>query len=272
MRFDCPGAFFGTTFAHLFFQTYPSAMPFPTANLPAADPSNREVTTPLTSLAKVYIPRIYGFKVSERARSGPRMAWLRMRPRVEGELEWADEEASGMVGDDKDADRETGDFDEGFAKDDEDEEESEEEEEEEEGEGDKSMSTSQTLPIQPTLSTTIPVAQAEDERGRPRTDSSTLMNSRVYKPLPAPRIRDASSPLAPVPSSVNSLIKPPPTAAFPSSPSFVGLKTSKSTEALAANVKREIEAAKVAPIERPMAVHLSEGLGGLPVIGEATAV
>lgn len=203
------------------------------------------------------------------------MTWLRMRPRVEGELEWADEDATGLGGDDKDAgERETGDFDEGFAKDDEDEEESEEEEEEEENEGgDKSMSTSQTLPTQQAaLPSAAPEAQNDDERGRPRTDSSTLMNSRIYKPLPAPRIRDASSPLAPVPSSINSPIKAPPTAAFPSSPSFVGLKTSKSTEALAANVKREIEAAKIAPIERPTAVHLSEGLGGLQVIGEITAV
>ncbi len=28
----------------------------------------------------MYEPRIYGFRVSERARSGPRMAWLRDRP------------------------------------------------------------------------------------------------------------------------------------------------------------------------------------------------
>jgi len=36
-------------------------------------------TTPQSSAMKLYIPRIYGFKVSERARSGPRMQWLRMR-------------------------------------------------------------------------------------------------------------------------------------------------------------------------------------------------
>lgn len=84
------GAFFGTTFPHLLFQTYPSALPFPSSTLlpnPDASTSNRsdapaiikEPTTPSTSLAKVYIPRIYGFKVSEKARSGPRMIWLRMR-------------------------------------------------------------------------------------------------------------------------------------------------------------------------------------------------
>lgn len=32
------------------------------------------------SLTRVYVPKIYGFKVSERARSGPRMSWLRLRP------------------------------------------------------------------------------------------------------------------------------------------------------------------------------------------------
>ena len=36
-------------------------------------------TVPTTSAAKIYIPRIYGFKVSDRARSGPRMHWLRLR-------------------------------------------------------------------------------------------------------------------------------------------------------------------------------------------------
>lgn len=36
-------------------------------------------TDALTSASKIYIPRIYGFRVSERARSGPRMQWLRMR-------------------------------------------------------------------------------------------------------------------------------------------------------------------------------------------------
>lgn len=37
------------------------------------------LTTPDSSSMKIYIPRIYGFKVSERARSGPRMQWLRLR-------------------------------------------------------------------------------------------------------------------------------------------------------------------------------------------------
>jgi casein kinase II subunit beta len=80
------GAFFGTTFPHLLFQTYPSALTLPAPSPAPTGPSSaaetnlpREPTTALTSLAKVYVPRIYGFRVSERARSGPRMQWLRMR-------------------------------------------------------------------------------------------------------------------------------------------------------------------------------------------------
>ena len=38
----------------------------------------------------VYTPRIYGFKVSERAKSGPRMKWLRLRPQNPSELELVD--------------------------------------------------------------------------------------------------------------------------------------------------------------------------------------
>jgi casein kinase II subunit beta len=41
-------------------------------------------------LGRVYVPRIYGFKVSERARSGPRMKWLRERPERAEELDLVD--------------------------------------------------------------------------------------------------------------------------------------------------------------------------------------
>ncbi|GAA5916929.1 hypothetical protein JCM5296_003950 [Sporobolomyces johnsonii] len=84
------GAFFGTTFPHLLFQTFPPTSTLPSPQPDPQDPKKREHTTPLTSLSKVYVPRIYGFKVSERARSGPRMQWMRMRPRTEGELDWTD--------------------------------------------------------------------------------------------------------------------------------------------------------------------------------------
>jgi casein kinase II subunit beta len=36
------------------------------------------------------VPRIYGFKVSERAKCGPRMQWLRLRPESPEELEHVD--------------------------------------------------------------------------------------------------------------------------------------------------------------------------------------
>ena len=36
------------------------------------------------------MPRIYGFQVSERARSGPRMRWLRLRPQTAAELDAVD--------------------------------------------------------------------------------------------------------------------------------------------------------------------------------------
>lgn len=54
------GAYFGTTFPHLFFMTFPELLP----RLP------KEHTA-------IYIPRIYGFRVSQQARCGPKMAWLR---------------------------------------------------------------------------------------------------------------------------------------------------------------------------------------------------
>ena len=110
------GAFFGTTFPHLLFQTYKELLPILTPTTSRGQPSPSATpgaegstdasaaangstedddepvtdTTPLTSAAKIYIPRIYGFKVSERARSGPRMQWLRLRPRHESELDRVD--------------------------------------------------------------------------------------------------------------------------------------------------------------------------------------
>ncbi|KAG4304495.1 hypothetical protein PORY_002205 [Pneumocystis oryctolagi] len=54
------GAFFGTTFPHLFFQTYPEYKP-----------------TVSRKCFHIYQPKIYGFRVSEKSKSGPRMTWLR---------------------------------------------------------------------------------------------------------------------------------------------------------------------------------------------------
>ncbi|CAJ0831591.1 708_t:CDS:2 [Entrophospora sp. SA101] len=58
--YNVDGAFFGTTFPHLLFQQYPDLIP--------------------NSQAIIYEPKIFGFKVNERSRTGPRMQWLRMRP------------------------------------------------------------------------------------------------------------------------------------------------------------------------------------------------
>lgn len=68
----------------------------------ASQPSNaaprRSGPSPATALkphlvgskepqARLYTPRIYGFRVSEQAKSGPRMRWLRMRPESWRQLE-----------------------------------------------------------------------------------------------------------------------------------------------------------------------------------------
>lgn len=134
------GAFFGTTFPHLLFQTYRELAPSPIApagtnfaslntqsqpqgllgsngtqrtssNSPMesvaqdsanGDPAQTGVaisslasTSTLqpellgrrTPQARLYTPRIYGFRVSEHAKSGPRMRWMRMRPESFEELD-----------------------------------------------------------------------------------------------------------------------------------------------------------------------------------------
>ncbi|KAJ9107890.1 hypothetical protein QFC19_002633 [Naganishia cerealis] len=115
------GAFFGTSFPTLFFQTYPEflSVPFKWYDNPTAaasstsdnNPSNEPPSSMPTDaykntisfpkspnphggtrqpVGKVYEPRIYGFRVSERARSGPRMGWLRDRPVTYDELDKVD--------------------------------------------------------------------------------------------------------------------------------------------------------------------------------------
>ncbi|KAK0566959.1 casein kinase 2 regulatory subunit [Tilletia horrida] len=131
------GAYFGTTFPHLFLQTYrehepsPIAVPSsssragqnaaaaaaaaasdPNAAVPSSQNSTSSFAGDPNSLAyaaamtpppggildpnligqkvpqtRLYTPRIYGFKVSEHAKSGPRMRWMRMRPTSLAELE-----------------------------------------------------------------------------------------------------------------------------------------------------------------------------------------
>ncbi|MCO5589760.1 hypothetical protein L7F22_043729 [Adiantum nelumboides] len=133
------GAFFGTTFPHLLFQTYRELAPSPIApagtnfaslntqtqqqgsisqrsngavqsgkgdtgtdgNTTTESSSNAGTTAVATSAstltpevlgqrnpqARLYTPRIYGFRVSEYAKSGPRMRWMRMRPESFDELD-----------------------------------------------------------------------------------------------------------------------------------------------------------------------------------------
>lgn len=47
---------------------------------------------------RLYTPRIYGFRVSEHAKSGPRMRWMRMRPESFDELDQGLVRAEGMAG------------------------------------------------------------------------------------------------------------------------------------------------------------------------------
>ncbi|KAK2748721.1 casein kinase 2 regulatory subunit [Myotisia sp. PD_48] len=103
------GAFFGTTFGCLFFMTFPeldvAAKADPAAAITAASNADNarhawassttgqilNQSTQINGLmvsnlapglgrGKIYEPRIYGFKVAERAKSGPRMKWLRTKP------------------------------------------------------------------------------------------------------------------------------------------------------------------------------------------------
>ncbi|KAK7702294.1 casein kinase 2 regulatory subunit [Botryosphaeria dothidea] len=120
------GAFFGTTFGCLFFMTFPEleigaprldgrsrddhhliqdsssqtsksrtasssslvpgGLPPQPATINGVAPSN---LAPGLGDGSVYEPRIYGFRVSERSRSGPRMKWLRLRPADVNELDEA---------------------------------------------------------------------------------------------------------------------------------------------------------------------------------------
>lgn len=87
------GAFFGRTFGALFLMTFPEfdltkrgieVVTHSSAKLSADEPVVNGMYTkniaPGLGPKHTYNPRIYGFKVSERARSGPRMRWLRDRP------------------------------------------------------------------------------------------------------------------------------------------------------------------------------------------------
>lgn len=115
------GAFFGTTFAHLFFQSYRELAPAPfwkpsspggsslspgdassgSEHAQSAHPSQPGAAAPSfvnpnphggqkRAAGRVYVPKIYGFRVSERAKSGPRMQWMRLRPESPEQLDQVD--------------------------------------------------------------------------------------------------------------------------------------------------------------------------------------
>ncbi|KAF5363816.1 hypothetical protein D9756_000438 [Leucocoprinus leucothites] len=151
------GAFFGTTFSHLFFQTYRELAPAPfwrppqigeAPSSPRSSQGSNQRNSPFVNpnpnggqkraAGYVYVPRIYGFKVSERAKSGPRMQWLRLRPEDPEDLDavdwrgrWIDDEDDGYDDEDleEDVDRPMEDFDPDAMDGDDDDDEEEEEEE-----------------------------------------------------------------------------------------------------------------------------------------------
>jgi len=101
------GAFFGTTFPHLFFQSYRELAPAPfykpqtganaSTSPPEANSSHQSTFTnpnphggQKRAAGKVYTPKIYGFRVSDHAKNGPRMQWMRMRPLLPEELDMVD--------------------------------------------------------------------------------------------------------------------------------------------------------------------------------------
>jgi casein kinase II subunit beta len=115
------GAFFGRTFGALFLMTFPDYDVSKKSNEPLTSSSSRAGVAnldgedkimingmiasnlgPGLGKGKVYEPRIYGFRVSERARSGPRMQWLRERPADVTELDEAANYADQIQDDDSD--------------------------------------------------------------------------------------------------------------------------------------------------------------------------
>jgi len=156
------GAFFGTTFPHLFFQSYRELAPAPfyKPHTPSVSASPGGTSSASSSshqstfvnpnphggqkraCGRIYTPKIYGFRVSDHAKNGPRMQWMRMRPgspeemdRVDWRGRWLDEEEDGYEDEDEDEDRQMEEFDPDNGDDDDEELEEDEEENEEEGGG-----------------------------------------------------------------------------------------------------------------------------------------
>ncbi|KAJ3248118.1 casein kinase 2 regulatory subunit [Chytriomyces hyalinus] len=99
------GAAFGTTFPHLLYNTYPQLVPPvlsgttssatstttpSSATSTAITPTNNDSEDPQPILHprlpnyRVFVPRIFGFRLHESAATGPRMGWLRWKDGVDG--------------------------------------------------------------------------------------------------------------------------------------------------------------------------------------------
>lgn len=96
------GAFFGRTFGALFLMTFPEydltkrgaeMLSNMTSRISVGEPILNGMyaknIAPGLGPGRIHEPKIYGFKVSERARTGPRMRWLRERPADTNELDEA---------------------------------------------------------------------------------------------------------------------------------------------------------------------------------------
>lgn len=95
------GAFFGRTFGALFLLTFPEydlsrSFAESAANLSRTGDDHTMINgvyarniAPGLGRGKIYEPKIYGFRVSQMARSGPRMQWLRDKPDFLSDLDEA---------------------------------------------------------------------------------------------------------------------------------------------------------------------------------------
>ncbi|TKX22311.1 putative casein kinase II regulatory subunit [Elsinoe australis] len=156
------GAFFGTTFGCLFFMTFPELDVAGTRGLENglgssghAESSGKAVDAdkqatvngvaahnlaPGLGKGSLFEPRIYGFRVSELAKTGPRMKWLRMKPEKVSELDevaiWESrmEYDEGVGGQEGAVEEQGGEGEEGILEGEEEDDEEEEEEEEEDEE------------------------------------------------------------------------------------------------------------------------------------------
>ncbi|KAK9379357.1 casein kinase II regulatory subunit-domain-containing protein [Kockiozyma suomiensis] len=98
---EVDGAYFGATFAGLFLKTYtdiPGPLgglripPSTLKRLESSDEDSKQSSSDTSlhdpdSKWEIYQMHLFGFKVSERAKSGPRMRWLRERPSDLSELD-----------------------------------------------------------------------------------------------------------------------------------------------------------------------------------------